>query len=49
MRGSHPTCKVSNNCLNVSEQVEMVDRNKDGPSHSLMSYKPSVSVKENHF
>lgn len=29
--GSHFTCKVADNCLNVCEQVVVVERNKDSP------------------
>ena len=31
IRGNHLTSKVANKCLNVLEQVEMVERNKNGP------------------
>ena len=29
--GSHFTCKVANNCLNVLEMGQVVEKNKDGP------------------
>ena len=45
---SHPTCKVANKCLNVCEQVEVVEWNKKwSPSLPLLSCESSVSVKEN--
>ena len=31
MPGSHTACKVANECLNLHEQVEVVERNKDDP------------------
>ena len=34
MRGSHLTSKVTNECLNFRERMEVVERNKDGPLHS---------------
>ena len=37
------TCK----CLNFRELVEVLERNKDGPSPPLLSRKSSLSVKEN--
>ena len=34
---SHLRCKLLKNCLNVHERVEVVERNKDGPSLPLLS------------
>ena len=32
---SHLTCEVANNSLNICQQVEVVEMNKDGPLPSL--------------
>ena len=36
--GSHLTCKVANKCLNIREQEEVGEINKDGPlaSHVVL-------------
>ena len=47
IRVSYLTCKVADKCLHVCERVEVVERNKDGPSLPLQSCEFSVSVKEN--
>ena len=44
---SHLTYKVANKCLNVREQVEVVEWNKMVPSLSLLSCELLVSAKEN--
>ena len=44
---SHLTCKAANKCLNVLEQVGVVEWNKMVPSLPLLSCELSVSVKEN--
>lgn len=48
MRGSHLTSKVTNECLNFRERMEVVERNKDGPLHSpTILWIVSVCVKGN--
>ena len=49
VRGSHFTCKLANKYLDICEQVEVVERNKNGllPPPSVLSSELSVSVKEN--
>ena len=45
-RGSHLKCKVASKCLDDRERVEVVERNKDGPSLPLLSHEFSVPVKK---
>ena len=46
IRSSHFICKLANKCLNVREQVEVVEKNVDVSSLSLLSRELSVCVKE---
>ena len=43
-RSSHLICKVANKCLKVHEWVEVVERNKDGPSIPLLSRESSALI-----
>lgn len=48
IRGSNPTWKVANKCLNVRKQTEVVERDKRwSPPLSLLSCESPVSMKEN--
>ena len=37
IRNNNLRCKVASNCLNISEQGEVVKLNKDGPYPSLVA------------
>ena len=39
--------KLTNKCLNVREQVEMIERNKDGPSLPLFYRESLMYAREN--